>query len=502
MPWGFRRSPRLLTDRRRPRVSWPCDYAQAVPCSSGSRDLTVDTRVFSDGWHKLRVQATDGAGNTRSIDRGLLLDNHAPAQPLGLQVDGGTGWRSSPTFTLRWTEPRQPAAPVVRAFITLCPAIQTEPCTPPRSLGHVRSAAIRVPHAGQWRARVWLADAAGNTSVANASEVPLRVDDEPPTVTLQSPTVDRPAEIPVTSEDNASGLATREVLLRRRGSTAWISLPITVRPDGFVARVEDEDFADGVYELRARAVDVAGNERSTDRRADGGLAEIALPLRLRTTLRVGRPTRVKARGARGRYRVKLVERPKARYGKTIPLRGRLSSPGGNPLAHRDIQVFEQTRLPASPWRLIATITTSRTGRFTFKALRGPSRTLRFRFGGSETIRGGTADVRLAVRAVTSLHVNRPSVVNGEDVRFRGRLQGRGIPASGKLIELQAFARGRWLTFATTRANGHTGRWSYSYRFSATRGNVRYRFRARIPRDAGYPYETGVSRQVAVKVKGL
>ena len=273
----------------------------------------------------------------------------------------------------------------------------------------------------------------------------MRVDDEPPTVTLQSPTVDRPAEIPVTSEDNASGLATREVLLRRRGSTAWISLPI---PCGrrVRRRVEDEDFADGVYELRARAVDVAGNERQPIG-ARRGLAEIALPLRLRTTLRVGRPTRVKARGARGRYRVKLVERPKARYGKTIPLRGRLSSPGGNPLAHRDIQVFEQTRLPASPWRLIATITTSRTGRFTFKALRGPSRTLRFRFGGSETIRGGTADVRLAVRAVTSLHVNRPSVVNGEDVRFRGRLQGRGIPASGKLIELQAFARGRWLTLA-------------------------------------------------------
>ena len=146
-------------------------------------------------------------------------------------------------------------------------------------------------------------------------------------------------------------------------------------------------------------MDLAGNERSTDA-FDGKKAELALPLRVRTTPRVGRPTRVRARGAHGkrRYRIKLVERPRARYGRTIPLRGRLTTPGGNPLVGRDVRVYEQTKLAAAPWRQIATVRTSRTGRFTFKALRGPSRTLRFRFGGSDTIRGRTADVRLGVRA--------------------------------------------------------------------------------------------------------
>jgi hypothetical protein len=293
-------------------------------------------------------------------------------------------------------------------------------------------------------------------------------------------------------------------MVRRRRSSFWISLPVTIQPGGFSAFVDDEHLPDGIYELRARAVDRAGNERSTDRLSDGKRAELVLPLRIRTTLRVGRPTRVRARGAHGkrRYRIKIVTSPRARYGRTIPLRGRLTSPGGNPLSGREVQVLEHTKLPAAPWRLIATVQTSRTGRFTFKALRGPSRTLRFRFSGSDTIRGQTARVRLGVRAGSTIGVSRHHVVNGEGVTFRGRLRGRPLPNPGKLIELQASARGRWLTFATTRASARTGLWSYPYRFSATRGNVRYRFRARVPREASYPYETGVSRRVTVSVRGL
>ena len=56
-----------------------------------------------------------------------------------------------------------------------------------------------------------------------------------------------------------------------------------------------------------------------------------------------------------------------------------------------------------------------------------------------------------------------------------------------------YTRGRWSTFATPRANRVTGVWSQPYRFSATRGLVRYRFRVLIPREASFPYETGASR---------
>ena len=99
-------------------------------------------------------------------------------------------------------------------------------------------------------------------------------------------------------------------------------------------------------------------------------------------------------------------------------------------------------------------------------------------------------------------MSRRQVVNGEEVTFRGRLRGRPLPASGKLIEVQARARGHWLTFRTIRASGRTGRWSLPYRFSATRGRVRYRFRVRIPKESGYAYETGTSNSVKVSVRGL
>lgn len=274
--------------------------------------------------------------------------------------------------------------------------------------------------------------------------------------------------------------------------------------DGFSAFIDDEHLRDGIYDLRARAVDLAGNERSTDRLTDGKRAALALPLRIKTRLVVGKPKRVRARGSRGkrRYRIVLVGKPRSRFGRTIPLRGRLTSPGGNPLVGRNIQVLEQTNLRTAPWRPIATLRTSRTGRFTFKALRGPSRTLRFRFGGTDTIRGRTAEVRLRVRAATTMTVDRRRVVNGEGVTFRGRLRGRPFPAGGKLVEIQARGRGRWMTFGTTRARARTGRWSFPYRFSATRGTVQYRFRARVPRDSGYPYETGTSPSVVVGVRGL
>jgi hypothetical protein len=177
-------------------------------------------------------------------------------------------------------------------------------------------------------------------------------------------------------------------------------------------------------------------------------------------------------------------------------------PGANPLADVDVEVWERVNLPFASWRQVSVVRTSRTGRFRFKALRGPSRTLKFRYPGTATIRSRSAEVQLGIRATTSFRVDRTRVVNGEEVRFQGRLRGRQTGTSGKLLYLQVFTRGRWATFATPRANRLSGRWSEPYRFSATRGLVRYRFRVLIPREASFPYETGRSRSISVSVRGL
>jgi hypothetical protein len=128
--------------------------------------------------------------------------------------------------------------------------------------------------------------------------------------------------------------------------------------------------------------------------------------------------------------------------------------------------------------------------------------LRFRYVGTPLIRARTTDVEIHVRATTSIATSRRSVVNGEEVVLRGRVAGRPLPPVGKLVQLQAFSRGHWLTFATPRANPRTGRWTYRYRFTATRGTVRYRFRARVPKENGFPYSAGTSRFAYVTVRGL
>lgn len=153
------------------------------------------------------------------------------------------------------------------------------------------------------------------------------------------------------------------------------------------------------------------------------------------------------------------------------------------------------------WERVETVQASRSGAFAYRAPAGPARRFRFRYAGSPTTRGATAYVDARVRASTTMDVSRRDVVNGEYVRFRGRLRGGHIPPTGKLVELQVFTRRRWRTFALPRADAARGRWSFQYRFETISGVARFRFRARIRREARYPFYDGTSRQLMVTVHG-
>lgn len=150
-------------------------------------------------------------------------------------------------------------------------------------------------------------------------------------------------------------------------------------------------------------------------------------------------------------------------------------------------------IPGVAFQPVATLTTSRKGRFTYLVPSGPSRIVRFRYAGAPKVRSQTRDVHVRVRAATKIRVDRRSVVNGEAVNFAGRLRGGFVPPAGKLMELQFFDRGKWRTFRTFPAAPSTGEWSYSYRFDGTRGTRRYRFRVQIPKENGYPFSKGRSR---------
>ena len=112
----------------------------------------------------------------------------------------------------------------------------------------------------------------------------------------------------------------------------------------------------------------------------------------------------------------------------------------------------------------------------------------------------TADLILSVRSSTTFRTNKRFFHNGQTVKFSGALRSKPVPAGGVLIDLQAKAGTRWITFKTTRTK-RTGRWSSKYRFHATTGLQTYAFRVRVRQDSGYPYGISTSKAVKVRVRG-
>jgi hypothetical protein len=483
-----------------------CDVARVVPCSTEAHGMGMDSQVIEDGQRELVVTARDSAGNWGEQRSTVFLDNTAPTGPRGLRLEGGEEWRSANKFAVSWANPPQTGtAPITSAKYAICPGPARSERLDGCFLGSssdpdIASTKLGAPRPGEWVARIWLVDAAGNEELRSATEVRLRFDDQPPELKLADPDPHDPQRISVIASDKHSGIRRGEIEIRRQGETAWLSLSTELTATGITAVVDDAALPDGIYNLRARVFDAAGNERSTSTRESGATAHLSLPLRVPTRLTAG-GVRVR-RGADGRGRTILVRTATARYGVPIVVRGRLTTRGGNPLANTDVEIFERTALPDQPWVRAGITKTGPKGWFRYRALPGPSRTVLVRYNGTSLIRPESAEVVLRVRAKTSLDVNRRQVVNGDEVVFRGRVRGGPVPTSGKLLQLQAYSRGTWRTFATPRASTRSHRWSYRYRFTATRGTVRYRFRAVVPKEGGFPFERGTSRRLTVVVRGL
>jgi hypothetical protein len=142
------------------------------------------------------------------------------------------------------------------------------------------------------------------------------------------------------------------------------------------------------------------------------------------------------------------------------------------------------------------------GRFTLILPRdASSRTLllRYRSHANDTVAAAERTLRLKVRAGVKLSVAPHVAARGRSVRLRGRLVGRPLPRSGKVVELQARNPGeRWITFRTVRAS-RKGRFATRYTFRRG-GPALYEMRARVRAADDYPYATGVSHAVRVRVR--
>src|SRR5947209_2385090 len=173
---GNRNSPVADTGDR------PCDYTNPVPCSNISGGtLSFDTSTIANGVHTFRVSTENAAGNWTDMGpTNFYVDNAAPGEVKTPSVEGGQGWHTTNSFTIDWTNPSD-VAPITTAYYEICDqAGQNCQQASQSGQGISKLTAVQVPAAGTYKVRVWVGDAAGNTSSAKSPFLTLAYDGTTP----------------------------------------------------------------------------------------------------------------------------------------------------------------------------------------------------------------------------------------------------------------------------------------------------------------------------------
>ncbi|HEY1854002.1 MAG TPA: hypothetical protein VGG40_05385 [Solirubrobacterales bacterium] len=186
------------------------------------------------------------------------------------------------------------------------------------------------------------------------------------------------------------------------------------------------------------------------------------------------------------------------YGHPLRIRGQLIEGGGKPVVGAGVCVAERVAGGFDELHRIGARVTNGEGTFAFKVPPGPSRRLYFIHRTAQGAVVSTISVR--VRAPVSLHGSPLSLRNGQTLTMRGNLGSPPYPKRGALVELQAYRETGWQTFGTATTN-RRGRFAFRYTFSRTVGLQHYLLRARVPKQADYPFESGRSRAIRVTVAG-
>jgi hypothetical protein len=314
-------------------------------------------------------------------------------------------------------------------------------------------------------------DAAGNPT-SNARSV--QVDFHAPTVILALP---RRGLVRASVVDGASGVQQVVVTARDdRGGDARALRVARLRRGRTSARYGRIPASHLVLHVAAR--DAAGNERVDD----------------------GHPTALSVTRARVGTRTRRVRRARITvpYGRSVTIHGRLVDAAGRGQAGRALTATATISRAGATRAPAGSATTDARGRFALNVPAGVSRTVRVAFDGGDGALRTARGVALRVPAHTTIHASRTAISGAGRVTFRGTVAARGqaIPRGELTVLLQA-RRGRaWQTFTATRTD-RQGRWRGSYRFTGRAGS--FAIRAQVRRSSSFPFDTGASRVVRVRV---
>jgi hypothetical protein len=190
-----------------------------------------------------------------------------------------------------------------------------------------------------------------------------------------------------------------------------------------------------------------------------------------------------------------------RYGKRVRVTGRLLNAAGQPISGAQLELLTTNRRPGAQPVLRKRVSTAADGSFglTTRGLASRTLTIGWKSHLNDGFHTASARLTLRTRAAATLHASTRSPQLGRRVTLRGRLR---EPARGVTVILQGRRAGsrRFTTFADTSTGGR-GRFTVGYRFRdpGSRGQV-FTFRAKLKPGKRYPFETGYSRRVNVRVR--
>jgi len=188
------------------------------------------------------------------------------------------------------------------------------------------------------------------------------------------------------------------------------------------------------------------------------------------------------------------------WGKAETITGRLTAPGGVPIAGALIDLTATPDYTGAKPVAIASPRTGPDGRFTLGLPRGESSEkllFAYRAHLDDAQPVATRALTLSVKADVRLSVAPHTASVGRRIFFKGVLRGTPLPAGGKQLVLEARAPGHeWIEFDTI-STGSKGRFHASYRFKFP-GPASYQFRVLCKQEADFPFAEAPSNVVGVK----
>jgi hypothetical protein len=200
---------------------------------------------------------------------------------------------------------------------------------------------------------------------------------------------------------------------------------------------------------------------------------------------------------------KVAPRPRTRltvgFGTATQVTGVLRDAAGTPIADASLCVVSRPDDQSGPYLPLRRVTTGPDGSYAVPVPTGPSREILAIYRPGEFAVVGRTLVK--VKPSLTARAHRRSLRNGQVLVITGRLRGGPFPKRGVTLNLQAVRDGRWAGFADPFRTDAEGHFRFRYRFTRTLGVQRYSMRIRAGAQAGYPYVSGFSKRMSIRVTG-